>query len=538
MDKKMKILIVEDDFVVRQGIKYSLDWEQYGLIVCGDASNGKQGLDVALRQEPEIIITDIRMPVMDGLEFSELLLDQRPDAKIIILSGYDDFSYAKKAIHLGVYDYLLKPVDAEELLKCICKLRDEIKKEKEEKKNREDQELLVSGYQNELFDHAMGNLLKPIFAQERQQIERELAVFEVILNRTHYKIAVLTLENFLLLTRNHTKEEMDYLNYQIRNGVQEIFEKGCSVQCFENENSQFVIVLSYEKLSDLYLGSCFQKLEEYVTKEVGFLCTISCGREKDCPEEICISYQEALQALRHHASQNESHIYQYVEGDFQGKPEFLEIQEEEKQLLDNIQKHNATGIEAYIKSIFDKAIADNEPYEKVNSTCLRLVANVYSLLEEMGIVFHNEIYNYQDTRLAIRQYHSVKHLKEYMLGFIKAVSECLEKSEKKKYSHVVNEAISYVEQNYQQEISVKTISAELFITPNYFSQIFKSQIGMNFTDYLNEVRIRPAKKYLKDTGMRVYEVAESCGYQNYKYFNMVFKKYTGYSPKEYRNGVV
>ena len=534
----MKILIVEDDFVVRQGIKYSLDWENYGLTICGDAPNGKMGLEMALRLDPEIIITDIRMPIMDGLEFAELLLDQKPNAKVIILSGYDDFAYAKKAIHLGVYDYLLKPVDADELLKCICKLRDEILKEEEEQKNRENQELLMAGYQNELFDHAMGNLIKPAFAQERQQIERELAVFGVTLSSSRYKIAVLAIENFLLLTRNHTKEEKNHLSFQIRTGVKNIFEKGCFVECFENDNSQIVILLGYENASELYLGSCFQKLTEYVTREIGFLCTIACGREKSSPEEICISYQEAILALRHHASQNESHIYQYTDDDLQGKPEFLEVQEEEKQLLDNIQKYNVTDIEAYINSIFDKALADNEPYEKVNSTCLRLVANIYSLLEEMGIVFRDDTYNYQDTRLAIRQYHATRHLKEYMLGFIRAVSECLEKTEKKKYSHVVNEAISYVEKNYKQEISVKTISTELFITPNYFSQIFKSQIGMNFTDYLNKVRIEHAKKYLKDSSMKVYEVAENCGYQNYKYFNMVFKKYTGYSPKEYRNGAV
>lgn len=122
----MKILIVEDDFVVRQGIRYSLDWEKYDLSICADAANGKQGLEMVEKMNPDIIITDVRMPIMDGLEFSEKVLDKNAEAKIIILSGYDDFSYAKQAIRLGVRDYLLKPIDADELLKCVCRMRDEI----------------------------------------------------------------------------------------------------------------------------------------------------------------------------------------------------------------------------------------------------------------------------------------------------------------------------------------------------------------------------------------------------------------------------
>lgn len=536
MGYSMKILIVEDDFVVRQGIRFSFEWENYGLSICGDAANGKLGLELVDSLKPDIIITDIRMPIMDGLEFSEKVLGKNPEAKVIILSGYDDFSYAKKAIRLGVYDYLLKPVDADELLKCICRLRDEILEEREKQRKLEKQEILVKTYRAELFDRTMEKVIRPSFPEQKNVVMQEMAAFGVNFTDSAYKVLLLALENFLLLTRNHSWKEKEELIEQVRSEVQNVFGGGCRVQCFVNSSSQFVIVLGYESVSKLYMEECYQKLIEFVTTELGFLCTISCGLEKYTPEQIYLSYQEAVSALRRHTSQIENHVFQYNGEQMQDDFGFLEIQEEEKQLMNDIQKYDTGGIVTYIDTVFDKAVAEKEPYEKVNATCVRLASAVFTVLDEMGLHFQNESYTYRDTLLAIQQYHSVSNLKQFMTDFMKKVSNCLEKAEKKKYSSVVEQAVDYVQRNYQNEISVKSISADLFITPNYFSQIFKSQMGMNFIDYLNEVRVEKAKELLKDGHLKVYEVAELSGYPNYKYFNTVFKKYTGYSPKEYRNG--
>lgn len=534
----MKVFIVEDDFVVRQGIQCSLEWEEHGLSICGDAANGKQGLELVEKLEPDIIITDIRMPIMDGLEFAERVLDKNPNAKIIILSGYDDFAYAKQAIHLGIYDYLLKPIDGDELLKCVCKLRDEILEEQKRRKYHENQDILVKSNQTELYDSAMEKLMRYGFLEQKEQVLQELAAVGVNLIDKTYKVLLLVLENFLLLTRNHSAKEQRQLIDMVKSIASQVFAGGCQTYCFVNSNHHFVILLEYEVVSKLYLEDCYLRLIDRITKEAGFLCSIACGLEKHSIEEIYLSYQESVQALRCHASQIENNVFQYTGESILDGADFMEIREEEKQLLNDIQKYDTDGIQAYINAIFEKAVAEQEPYEKVNSTCVRLVTQVFSVLDEMGIKFQNSTYSYKDTLLAVQQYHSIKNLKKFVEAFMQAVAECLEKAEKKKYSSVVEQAVNYVKENYMEEISVKSISAELYITPNYFSQIFKSQLGMNFIDYLNEIRIEHAKKLLKNHKLKIYEVAEQSGYQNYKYFNTVFKKYTGYSPKEYRNGAI
>ncbi|MBQ7371726.1 MAG: helix-turn-helix domain-containing protein [Blautia sp.] len=271
---------------------------------------------------------------------------------------------------------------------------------------------------------------------------------------------------------------------------------------------------------------------------MGFLCSIACGLEKTSVDEIHLSYQEALHALRSHTIQIESSVFQYTGEEIGDQSGFLEIREEEQNLIHSILTYDPAGISACLDQIFDKAIVEKESFEKVSASCVRLASAVFSALDEMGLSFSGEFDTYQDTLLAIQGYHSVKHLRQFMGRFMEQVHVLLDQAEKRKYSSVVDQAVAYVKKHYQSELSVKSISAELYITPNYFSQIFKSQMGKNFTDYLNEVRVSHAKKLLRDKNRKVYEVAGECGYPNYKYFNSVFKKYTGYSPKEYRNGGV
>ena len=414
----MKVLIVEDDFVVRQGICLSLEWEDYGLSICGDATNGKQGLEMAEALNPDIILTDIRMPIMDGLKFAENVLKILPDVKIIILSGYDDFAYAKQALRIGVDDYLLKPVDAEELLQCVCSLRDEILRERNINQYRE---MLERECEPELFDRIMENFLHPLLPEERERIQKELSVIGgTVCESTVYQIMVLVIENFQILVKNHTREEKRAFSEEIKHIAAEMFDKKCNALCFANGVGEFVLLLGYENASRICLEECCRNILQKLGENSGIKCTVGCGTEKISIDEIHLSYQEALTALYCQGGQGDGQIFYYT-GD-------------------------------------------------------------------------------------------------------------------KQCSSVVKQAMDYVQENYNKELTVKSISTELFITPNYFSHIFKSETGKNFTDYVNEVRIHWAKKLLKDNSLKVYEVAEQLGYQNYKYFNRVFKKYTGYSPKEYGKG--
>lgn len=532
----MKILIVEDDFVVRQGIRLSLEWEKYNLSICADASNGKLGLELAKKLHPDIIITDIRMPIMDGLEFTEKVLSILPDVKIIILSGYDDFSYAQKALRLGVNDYMLKPVDADELLKCVCDVRDSALKEKEAREYREN---LIKECEEEILHRAMEHFLHPLHTEEKEKIREELeTIGNTIRGNLTYRVVILALENFLFLTKNFKRAEKKALSERVKMEVERAFGECCNAWCFGDGVGQFAVILGYDNMSRLHMdNSCLFLIQGLEEKE-GILCAMSCGMEKHSMEEIYLSYEEALVALHCHSGQGENLIFHYTGQKSGENTLLLELYEDEKKIIDGILQKDSEEIEKNVEIFWQKAAEKQVSYEKLNAACVRLVSKIFNTLAEMEIPFKEDSEAYYDTLSQIRQFRSMGHLKRFMFSFTREVLSCLGEMENKKYSSVVEQAVNYVKVNYKNELTVKNLSQELFITPNYFSHIFKTEMGVNFTDYVNEVRIEYAKKLLRENRLKVYEVAEQLGYQNYKYFNKVFKKHTGYSPKEYSRGNV
>lgn len=533
----MKIMIVEDDYVVRQGIIYSLDWEKYGLSICGEADNGEEGLEIAERSSPDIIITDIRMPIMDGIQFSKRIREKYPETKIIILSGYDDFTYAKQAIHIGVHEYLLKPIDADELLKCVCRLRNVLLENRKIEKLRADREEVLENHQTDIHNQLLSQIILPSFQKQEEKILEEFKIWGIELPGPKYKVMLLAVENFLLLTQNHTEEEKKKILELISQIIQQEFAAGCVVECFLNHNNQFVIIMNYNAISKLYEEDCCLRLKQKISIDIGFLCTFACGMEKESLSELYVSYQEAVSALRCHTCQNGDAILRFEENSMQIKGLFLETKSEENELVESLQKYDAKKMTESLNTVFQKALSENEDYQKVKATCIRLALIIIYNLEEMSIPLIGNFQSPVEVVWDIQQYHTLGNLQHYMEQLIKAVSDALKNAEKEKYSAIIRNAVQYVENNYKQEISVKCIAADLYITPNYFSQIFKSQMGINFIDYINEFRVKKAKILLANLKLKVYEVAELAGYQNYKYFNKVFKKHVGCSPKEYRNTV-
>lgn len=533
----MKVLVVEDDYVVRQGIIYSLEWENYDLSICAQAANGDQGLKMTAAHRPDIIITDIRMPIMDGLVFATEIRKNYPETAIIILSGYDDFEYAKQAIKIGVNDYLLKPIDAEELLKCVCRIRDDLYEKARVKKIRTDRDGILKENQTDIRDHLLNKVVLSSFSENKNKYLEDLRIVGVELPGPKYKVLLLAMEDFLFLTQNDNEEEKNKILEQIRLAIDDVFFHGCKIESFLNRFFQYIIIMNYQSISRLYEEDCCVQLKKRILEESGFLCTFSCGTEKNSLSEIYLSYQEAVSALRSHVCKEESGILRFEEKMLKKEGAFLEVKDEENILIESLQKYDVETMNKCMETVFHKALAEREDYEKVKSTCIRLGVLIISNLEEMSALFEAKFPSPVQIIEKIQQCHTMEGLQRCMGWLLNEVSFALKNMEKEKYSTIIRRAVQYVEGNHQQEISVKSISAELYITPNYFSQIFKAQLGVNFTDYLNEYRIKKAKKLLSDLKLKVYEVAELSGYQNYKYFNKVFKRYTGYSPKEYRNAM-
>ena len=216
---------------------------------------------------------------------------------------------------------------------------------------------------------------------------------------------------------------------------------------------------------------------------------------------------------------------------------YLNIQKKENELVQAMLQYDGDRMLEIVQNIFEEAYQKQTEFEKVKTACVRIWMIVASNLEEMSI---NPLEVTGESRDCLREMEGIgsfSALKRYILNLCRETVQVLNSTEGAKYNLIIQKSMQYIAKHYMDEIRISQIVAELYITPNHFSQVFKSQTGMNFSDYLNQFRIDMAKELLKNLDLKIYQVSEKSGYQNYKYFNLVFKKYTGYSPKEYRNHI-
>ena len=537
----MKVLVVEDDFIVRQGILLSLDWEKYGLQICGQAANGEAGWERVEELHPEIVLTDIKMPIMDGLQLAEKIKAKYPEIEIVIFSGFDDFTYAKQAIHLGVNEYLLKPIDAEELLKCVCNLKDAIQKRKAEQKEKQETVRLLKDNEIPIRDYLLSKVLYPAFNENQHKIMQDITSLGIELNGPKYKVLLLTVDDFTFLTRNSEEEEKNEIGEKIRTIVDDAFVRAkCKAVTFLNWRHwhfQIAIILNYVSISEFFEEDICKKIRDQIMEEPGFLSVFSCGYEKCNVAELSESYQEAVTALRSSKLYQKTGIRRFSEDCVRKEEVFLKAGNDENMVVECIQKYDVETMQKLCREIFEKTVME-ETLERLKEVCIRLSVLMITNLEEMLMKKEISKLSLNEIIWEIQSHHTIDGLRKCMQKTLDQVTNVLVLLESEKYTMIIRQAMRFIEENYAQEISVISISSEVHVTPNYFSQIFKAQTGKKFIDYLNEFRVSKAKKFLRDTSMKVYEVAEKSGYPNYKYFNKVFKKMTGYSPREYRNEVI
>lgn len=535
----MKILIVDDDFVVRQGIIHSIDWQSNGLFICGEAANGREGFEKVQKLMPEIVITDIKMPVEDGLKLSERISEAYPYIKIVILTGYNDFAYARQGLKLGVREYLLKPVNADELLRAVVALRDEINREKCALDEELGRKALLMENNNLIRDRLLSKLVNGALSASGtySSVLQKLETLGIRLNGPHYKVLLIAVDDFLLLTQNSTETEKEALISQIRTLIEGELERDYRSAVFLNEYSYFIAILNCTGLPVFYEREMIMQVRRLVHERLCLTVTTTIGTERASLFEIPASYREAVYALRRRPYRNGDCLIEYEPSMVQGGETIFEIKNEETALVQKLRTYRGEEIKDILCGIFQEAARIEMNFQQLKTTCIRLIMITISNLEEMSLLSQELCGGQFDPLSEIEKYETIHSLEQWMQQFFHEVGALLHSVETQKYKAVVKKAIQFVEKNYQSKIKIEDVVREIFVTPNYFSQVFKSQTGMNFTDYVNQFRVEKAKILLWNLDLKIYHVAEQVGYQEYKYFNFIFKKYVGYSPKEYRNNL-
>ena len=534
----LKVFLVEDEIIIRNGVKNNIPWEQEGFTFVGEAGDGELAWPLIKQTKPDILITDIRMPFMDGLELSGLVRKELPDTKIIILSGYSEFDYAKKAINLGVANYLLKPISGEKLLEAVKQVADIIREERA-------QTLLVEQYRLEngenvkvekirLFEQIVAGtattreildrgelleldlaapfytvlLLKLVDSGESmdssaQVMEASEKVDEAIMKNPEFFAVERGLEGLAILMKSEEERQAGTKLMNLEKEIQEILTQYPEVSYFGGAGE------TVQRMRDIrrsYIGASKAFASRFFTEKNRFL-TVEQIRELKPAGMKDMSLK----------SVDASKINRKLVEDF---------------LKSGLEEETKNFVEEYFKNI------GHENYESL-MFCHYLIVDMNlcasHFLESIGI----------DSALLpaqcrdVREFADTLQCEEGMISYVtKLFTETIrlrDKSSRNKYMELITAVQKIILENFQNnEFSMNQAAAMVNLSPGYFSTLFRQETGVSFVEHLTGIRLEKAKALLMCTNMRSSEIAYEVGYKDAHYFSYIFKKVCGCTPKEYR----
>ncbi|MGG4219066.1 response regulator transcription factor [Paenibacillus jamilae] len=514
----IRVVIVDDEPKLRQGLQTLIPWKSLGFTVIATAANGKEALEVIEEKAPDVVIVDIRMPVMDGLQLIEHLRSGGHHMHFIILSGYADFEYAKQAIQYGVFDYLLKPVDIDEMSSSLKRIRERIEEERLQTEWRKKE-----GINRDLYLHS---LLVPQEKTEDPSKLRSKAA-EADLLWTNYEVVV-------VYPRVSEVDRSDAV-YQLSSGLK---------AKIEGQMTGLVTVIPPYAVLLLNAPLRGRERREMLYNEIrntvgNVRFAAATGGGVSAPEDICQSFLRAQEAVKQSFFSEKNRLLgpcPLLSPVLDSPRLYVDKAEETmEELIFGLYYSLEVGNQTIILPLLNEAAAffrkqaqDEKSIKESffflsNAVIHKLTAGFCIELKETEEVsrFLNGIY----------QHDYLQDLLEEIYRFLLALAK---DSEPRGKEQEFKKMIDFIHRHYADNLRLETLSRLLNYSTAYLGQLFKNKTGEYFNTYLDRVRIQKAKELL-DQGMKVYEVAESVGYTSVNYFYSKFKRYEGCSPSEYRN---
>lgn len=530
-----KIMLVDDEEEVRTSIIRKIDWEDAGFEVIGDAENGTEALEKIELNEPDVVLTDIRMPYMDGLALAERIRQLYPSMKIVIFSGFDEFEYAKKAIKLNVIEYILKPVNVEELTAILKKIKRNLDEEIEQKRN---VNLLRESYIRNLpmiREHFLNDLIHG--EMDRQAISGKLREYEIDIDHAEKWVAAAIhlepdekVDKALSLHR-----ERELIPISVRNLIEEKLKDQYRFTMFHSSFETIIISAVDKHNTQTGLVALLSDICKETKKILEVSVTIGVGESCSNLSHVGTSVHSALNALGYRAVTGSGGlIYIHdVEPANHGKLQFDSRTETE--LIAAVKFGPEEKICSVVADVVGKMEAAKVHYRQYQAYILAVI-NALSQLAQQYDLRINEMFGVESDYFEIlTKVEKVENLRQYLTSVAFKMNEAMAEERSNTTQNVIREAKQYIQNNYRDpDLSVEKICRHLHLSQAYFSTMFKKETGQAYIAYLTDVRLNRAVELLMTTDDKTYIIAEKVGYPEQNYFSYVFKKKFGMSPTKYR----
>ena len=541
----LKIFLAEDEVVVRETIKRMIPWEELGFELVGEAADGEMALPLLIRQQPDLLITDIKMPFMDGLTLARLAKKEIPGLKVVILSGYDDFNYAKQAIGIGVEDYLLKPITKNALIERLSEIRSRYEHEKTQKEYYEKFQREMQAYEKNSSRDFFEALVDG--SMDMMEVYKRAEKLGLDIVAEAYNVLIFTMncdEDFSGQRDEYSSWEAESLEL-----LENFFAGHSSAMLFRSNIFSYGVLLKGQRETiEENTRACVDEIRKILSRQDGrrewFLAV---GQSVERLSQIQKSYHTASRAFSQRYLYDENILY-YDEMETMEHPGG-QAETEDNAYLQKVdvnalnpailQKFLSNGLqeetENFVKDYF-YAIGQ-EPMESLvfrNYVILNVRFSVISFIKRLGCDT-NEMESADTEEVLAESGKNMESAIAYAKKMISQAIEIRDQNSGNKNRSILKTAVDFIDSHYMdEEISLNTVANVANVSSNHFSALFSQNMGQTFIEYLTTLRMNKAKELLRCTGMRSSEIAGEIGYKDAHYFSYLFKKTQGMTPSDYR----
>lgn len=532
----LKVLIADDEAIVRVGLKSLIDWEAHGFLLVGEANNGKKAWELFKKYAPDILITDLKMPQVDGLELLKKISGSSVSCRAVVLSNYDDFHLVKQAMKLGACDYLLKlEMEPEQLLKTLDALAREIALKRAEQ-SRQVQikqdiktglEVLRREFLREIA--CMGHFDPDYFLDG-------VARYEIKLDLERIYCLVLQVGNGYKL-ENMDSEQVSSIETAMINICEETMGQDGRGYCFPINPQKLAMLVSPSKgapAGELIIRQS-RNMVEMLKHYLGLITTVGVSEPACSPCQVPRAFEQATEALRYRFFKDNDQVIRWDKiRSFPTPKDVYSVLPYRAQLEQAFENARVRDLENCLKLISREIAESGLSQEGACHGALQLYFITNEILAQRNLQPEQVLVSSRRSHRDFLEIVNLEQIQTWLVQLQKDLIEFLQAGEATDYPWMIREVKRFVLQNYSKQLSLSEVAELVGLTPSYFSTLFKQHVGVNYSEYLTNVRLEEGKELLLNSALRVYEISHLIGYPNHYYFHRLFKKRMGVTPLEFR----
>ncbi|KGE18783.1 response regulator [Paenibacillus wynnii] len=534
----LTMIIADDEDIVREGLSQIIPWEDHGIEIVGLADNGKEAYRLCKELKPDILCTDIRMPMMDGLEVAQRLLDDKSSTRVILISGVQDFEYAKAALSLEAEAYVLKPVKIPELIEVIQKVTNHIQMERNSAQVMERLRLQLQDSMPALRERLLVQLISGFFTNENEAYEKAAYYNIDIPKGEAVLVGLLQLDDYKKTLEAYNEENKQLLFFAIHNVISELLSVANSGVAFANtlENELVILFKGNPVHGNKPIILC-EEIIRCVQKFVKVSVSIGLGSPVTNILHLSRSYQEARSTIQYTFFSGRGSVVTAddVDQNLETEEHYSYIYQIENQLFTLLKLGDTKGVVELTEKMFKEVLLPIMNVEQVHNLCaefvFHLARTVHKLEESIDTIIGMSL---NDILKRIEGIGDIEDLQVYITSLLSGMTDFFFHKHNSKNQKIVQKIKSYIEQHYMENVTIQLLAEEVYLSPTYMCQIFKKENNETIIEHLTQVRVEKAKVLMKSPDLKLFEIAEMVGFENATYFTTVFKKLTGIIPGKYR----